>query len=186
MLSISLDQLKSIEHARTALRADIGSTICERFSINQRWLATGQLPQKPFISAFAGYFTSVPHGTTYAFAYDDLLETAMDAYFAALKALQDGSGSVKDLGKVLSSTVRQESKFASLEAFRDFVFENHLVRLLSVSAGRLPAKLFPLLYEELDTFLEAFEEKHRLEIRQHELESAKVPTRVLIEFRTVK
>lgn len=52
-LGVSRVRLASYEYARAPIRYDFGSKLCRAFNINQRWLAFGKFPKKPYMETNA-------------------------------------------------------------------------------------------------------------------------------------
>lgn len=73
VLGVSIDRLKSFEYARAPIRYGVAKRLCAELSVNQRWLATGQEPQRPSMDIPPGYELFIPNRLLFSHVYDRLL-----------------------------------------------------------------------------------------------------------------
>lgn len=122
-IGLTRDQLANIESGRTILRTDVAARYCEFLGVSQRWLATGEGPEFPFLHLprelpMSTQFT--PDGS-FSQMYDLLLAPYCDAFFqggldAVIRQLkmisfarpvgQKGPGSPEEEGEIFERVVR--------------------------------------------------------------------------------
>jgi len=76
-LGLTVDQLASIEYGRVPLRCAIGQWICQRFDVNQRWLAEGKAPKFYYVY-YSGSRAPLAPNILFSQAYDDNLKFAVE------------------------------------------------------------------------------------------------------------
>ena len=72
-LGITRDRLASYENFRAPLRYSVGDLLCSTFNINQRWLATGRLPQTQYQPVDEQTSQQIPPRALFTEAYDTFL-----------------------------------------------------------------------------------------------------------------
>jgi len=72
-LGLTHNQLAGLEYARAPLRYRVGNILCDRFNINQRWLATGALPQRHYVDIDPYFEAQIQPSMLFSEAYDNLL-----------------------------------------------------------------------------------------------------------------
>lgn len=83
-LEIPRDRLASYEYARSPIRYSLARKMCDRFNINQRWLATGRLPSRHYVDVHAYTEGQIPDKMLFSEAYDIFLSKPLDAQIAQL------------------------------------------------------------------------------------------------------
>jgi transcriptional regulator with XRE-family HTH domain len=83
-LGISRDRLASYEYARAPVRFSLATRMCDRFNINQRWLATGRLPSRHYVDVHDYTESQIPEKMLFSEAYDVYLSKPLDSQIAQL------------------------------------------------------------------------------------------------------
>lgn len=81
-LNVSRDRLASYENFRAPLRYDLGDRVCSTLDLNQRWLATGHLPQLQYINVPEEIQHAIVPRTLFTDAYDGQLSAWMERCLA--------------------------------------------------------------------------------------------------------
>lgn len=77
-LEIPRDRLASYEYARSPIRYALAKRMCDRFNINQRWLATGRLPSRHYVDIHAFVESQIPDKMLFSEAYEAFLSGPID------------------------------------------------------------------------------------------------------------
>lgn len=74
--------LTNVEHGRTPLRFALADQICRRFNVNQRWVATGQLPRTGYFPLSREEESQISPRAVFSVAFDDYLRTGIEVGLA--------------------------------------------------------------------------------------------------------
>ena len=77
-LGISRVRLGSYEYARAPVRYWLAKRLCQRFNINQRWLAKGLRPRTPYIEVSPELEAKFSARTLISYAYEQFLKTGVE------------------------------------------------------------------------------------------------------------
>jgi len=83
-IGIDVNRLSSYEHGRSPVPYWIGDRIAAKTFANQRWVATGQLPRRPYAEVDEIVAATVPKSALFSDVYDALLATEMNSVFRSI------------------------------------------------------------------------------------------------------
>jgi transcriptional regulator with XRE-family HTH domain len=83
-LEIPRDRLASYEYARSPIRYQLAKRMCDRFNINQRWLATGRLPSRHYVDVHDYTESQIPDKMLFSEAFDAFLSKPLDNQIAQI------------------------------------------------------------------------------------------------------
>jgi transcriptional regulator with XRE-family HTH domain len=72
-IGISRSRLASYEHCKAPLRYEVGKQVCYRHNINQRWLATGLEPTRPYFDISPNLEFQIKPKVVFSEAFDKVL-----------------------------------------------------------------------------------------------------------------
>lgn len=171
-LDIPLSRLKNYELARSPIRYKLASKLGEEFNINQRWLALGLPPRRPYFDIANETARLIPERLLFSMVYGQLLDSLL---MEELKTLSEIEGvPIENLEQYIVM-MPQVGLGASTRTLRRHVSEHHLAKHLRLTANRIPIELFEVLSSRLDEFLSRFEEQHSVEIQTFLAESKSNP-----------
>lgn len=124
-LDVSRERLASYEYARAPVRYWLARKLCMCFGINQRWLALGKLPMRPYIDLDQSLDGGIHPRMLFSAAFDDVigqpverqLKLVEEVYGAPADSLDDaifvnlpatGMMSGKALGYALSHVIQTD------------------------------------------------------------------------------
>lgn len=81
-LGIERGRLASYEYARAPIRYGLGSALCRKFKICQRWLATGNAPRSPYLEVDDVVFDAPPKSLLFSEVYDALYSEEIERFLA--------------------------------------------------------------------------------------------------------
>ena len=94
ILTISVFRLKSYEYARAPIKYSLAKWLCENMDVNQRWLATGELPATGAFEIPPSQAMFIPGRLNFSFVYDRVLRGLLDD---ELKAIDAHTSGIKNL-----------------------------------------------------------------------------------------
>jgi len=80
-IGISRVRLGSYEYAKAPIRYWLGRTICDRFNVSQRWLATGALPEQGYAEFDPKIEEQIGKRELFSKAYDERLSKLVEAHW---------------------------------------------------------------------------------------------------------
>jgi transcriptional regulator with XRE-family HTH domain len=95
MLTISVARLKSYEYARAPIKYHLAKWICENMDVNQRWLATGELPATGAFEISPAFAMFIPDRLNFSFVYDRLLRGLLGEELKAVDTHLSGKTHVR-------------------------------------------------------------------------------------------
>jgi transcriptional regulator with XRE-family HTH domain len=160
-LGVSRARLASYEYAKAPVRYEFGKLVCYRLNVNQRWLATGQMPMQPYFDLSPHLEYQIKARDLFSSAFDRVLKGSVEERFAELKSL---------LG----------SHLVDSHSYEDAVLDNfHLVgdppakasvfyaeRMVKLMLRWLPEQIVDRYTHELLKAGEAFKKKHWAEVER--------------------
>jgi len=156
-LGLSSERLKNIEIARTKLTYCVAARACELLDLNQRWLATGELPRRPFFRVANEMEILIPSQIPFSFVYDKLLHELVMEEWRTLSEIEQLP--IPEL-ESLAIVADQVGLGASRLTARRYLIENTFQRLLNLHAQNFPVDLFDEFFRDLELFLREFENRH--------------------------
>lgn len=110
-VGVNVNTLSSWEHGNNPVPYVAGARIAKVTDTCQRWLATGSLPQKPYIEASPLLAETVPPSFPFSFIYQILLRPEIEELFKAIAASEGQKieviepHSFRDWGMLLSTPI---------------------------------------------------------------------------------
>jgi len=151
--------LANYEHARVPVPYAVAKKVSEAFDINQRWLATGKLPKKPYMEISSALEKLIPTRVLFSVAYDRFLAQLITE--SLHDAAKTSGLSVEALDEIAVDPwlpVGEHSDNLALAAQRKLL-------LFTVQVGlRLPNKLRDQFVTKVKNAAWAFIQKHRIEL----------------------
>ncbi|HLX70763.1 MAG TPA: helix-turn-helix transcriptional regulator, partial [Verrucomicrobiae bacterium] len=84
-LEISRSRIASYEYAKAPLRYGIANKFCTLFHVNQRWLATGELPPLPYFPIAEALATKIDDRALFSGVFHNLLDVHLAESEAELR-----------------------------------------------------------------------------------------------------
>jgi len=88
-IGITRDRLASYEYARAPVRYWLGRKVCEYFNINQRWLATGDLPWRYYIDLHPAFEQQIKDEMLFSKAYENFLAKPLETELSKIATAHD-------------------------------------------------------------------------------------------------
>ena len=134
-LEISRERLASYENFRAPLRYALAEWICHRFDVNQRWLATGKLPQFYVINVHSSIRQDIKPRELFSSAYDRVLKDGIEHH---LRRVSQQLGCKPE---ELKSHAARTTGVSGLGEIGHDALIHHLTKLITDSAVRVPDHL---------------------------------------------
>lgn len=165
-LSTDTATIINIEHGRSPLRYELALTLCARYMVNPRWLATGCLPVH-FHIGFYGQPYQRPPRTPFSLGYRDVLASSTEATLKA--AAEKAHCKVEELDRALAGNLgATPDEIASTRRNR---FAHRVVATLM----QIPPSLSDLYIRRFATMSEGFFVKHSAQIKEYQIAAARQP-----------
>jgi hypothetical protein len=164
--AIDSNRLASYEHGRNPFPYRIANKIACETGFNQRWLATGQLPQKPFFPIDSLIEDVVPARALFSQIFDALLWPEFTICFANLASVH--AVAVEDLNVDLVDTPTPPLWSPPMQLVRSEV--QRLCLRLSKLANSLKGNDAMMLSGSLERLLRRFESKALKPVTKAELQ----------------
>jgi transcriptional regulator with XRE-family HTH domain len=142
-LWLTLDQLTSIEYARSPLRYGLADWFCSRFDINQRWLAEGKQPQYLCLHFDPKIFPKINPAQLFSSVYDQYIRRFLERL---LREIADRQG--RSIEKIDAEEAMMDG-YGVIQHISPDACKLMLARNISYYVDVLP----PSLYQELATAL---------------------------------
>lgn len=163
-MGVSLDTLKGCEYGRAAVRYFFARSLGRTFDINQRWLATGQRPRKPYFEPAPEFELAIPNEELFSHVFDRLLEEFIEGEIQALaRVVGCAEEDIDQLPDIpFTDPFGGTGDKSNLTALRR-------VALLMVThwLPAIPPKLRHEYVERLDASAAKFRREHEREIRDY-------------------
>lgn len=159
-LGISRERLSSYENLRAPLRYELGNRLCAVLDLNQRWLATGKLPQLRYMN-FPGLSESIPARTLFTEAYDSALKDPVERAIAGDAAISNQP--VDEENFHLISNNEQAIRRAGLPSGVDpsALLSQSLISQLKRTFDKLPPEKRSEFYRHVGKSINDFLKRHR-------------------------
>lgn len=160
-LQIPRNQWCGIEYGRNPLRYWVGDSLCSMFGISERWVATGQLPMRPYFDIADKVGVHINPGSLFSKVYDSVLEQHVEAGFLEIEKFL-GPDAVKSGGVVDAPTC--ELPLAGRPPEKALAY--YIQRFISNNLARLPEPFASQYAAALFRAESSFRRKHREEIER--------------------
>jgi transcriptional regulator with XRE-family HTH domain len=155
-MGVTQNQLSGIEYKRTRLQFGMAKLLCEKFDINQRWLALGEAPIQPKLDISMEYSITVKYSSYFSWVFDNFLDHLTGIEREAL--IESIGRDAYENGKNRRS-VLPDPRDAYAEGTAAYVMSLINLRLRSLPESLRQEYAIELLYAE-----ECFRQKHQGEI----------------------
>lgn len=178
-LGVPLDTFRGYEYARSPLPFTAASRFCAEFDVNQRWLASGELPKKPYLELSPLVSQFIPDDAVFSRVVDSLL---IDAIVEALEDIADCESEKCEIEEIDSwdhipwTPILWASRVEKLDSFLPAI-EQSVAHTFKI----LPPELIAPFDLALTDFLTDFRRKHSKKIENFLAEVRRDPTRDLRE-----
>lgn len=162
-LEIPTTRLKSYELGRASIRYEVANNFARVFDVNQRWLATGEDPKKPYFDVSPDLSKFIPPRMLFSVVYDKLIgEFVLDE----MRRISRFSGLPIEGISREASALDQVGIGAAESGRRDYLVERYK-NLLAMSITRIPLSRLVAFGKELFDFFARFEQKNQASVDEY-------------------
>lgn len=167
-IGIDSNRLATYEHGRTPLPYAVAESAGGMFNISQRWLAEGKKPVRYYIYISPPLCDQIPSRAVFSHVYEAFLKPHIEAHFAELRGLWNGSLPVEGL-----EVMREMNENSAGAPDAAFVL-NLMFGILVKTFRRLPLDLYQPVYSDFIRFLTEFEKSNSKRIEEWKATPKKV------------
>ena len=107
-IGVPTTRLQNYDYERVPVPYDVGRAVCELCNVNQRWLATGELPASPFVYLGEELDREPPKGSLFSEVFATTLRGPVEDWLHTAAAAM--SGDVAEVGEEASLVLGRDAR----------------------------------------------------------------------------
>jgi transcriptional regulator with XRE-family HTH domain len=171
-LKISRERLASYEYAKAPVRYWLGRTLGQRFDVNQRWLATGELPRSFYLFVHGEIENRISPRILFSEAYEQHLKPFVEAELRFISETVNLSERDLDASHGRIGSINLRPCGEPVNETLSVLFN----RSISTCFRLLPSQLAASLFQELANTTRSFADRHKEELSSYSNELAPKPS----------